>query len=409
MKKAIVFMLVILVTAFCLPLFMSGHVIASSKEEESRGTTWNSYAYNSSTVSTPGGLQVGCRIYTQEMSVKEIENALFIDNEFWGEKTDYTKLGEPTLRYNCYSYAFYSRDMNNNNVVLMSPSTAEQLNELITDENAYLHPYWLDAHFTKVPKLNGEAQVGDVVLYYSSVTQKKVCHAAVVSQVNNGNVVKVISKWGRSALYEHRVEEVPRDYRATEGRTGYGEAVYEVFSYKINHSYGTWSSTSATKHRRDCQIGNCSKYQTGNHSLSYTGHTSSSHIQGCSVCNYSKTSSHSYNCTYSGSSSTHNLACNCGYSKSESHTKTWTSVDNTKHRWSCAKCDHTSTKLDHSFGAWSNEGVSGHSHTCSLCKKKVMQAHIYNGVKCTICGYTGNGVAPNIQSIAQKHHFAVAE
>lgn len=406
MKKAMVFMLVILITAFCSPMIMS----ASSKEDVAVSNDWNDYRYSSATVSTPGGLEVECRKYISGFCDEEQEAVQAPDLEFFRQRgIDYTELDEPSLKYNCYSYAFYSRDVNNNKMVLMPPSTALQTNELITDENAYLHPYWLDAHFTKVPKLNGEAQVGDVVLYYSSVTRKKVCHAAVVSQVSNGNVVKVISKWGMSALYEHKVEEVPRAYRATEGTTGYGEAVYEVFGYKISHSYGGWSSTSSTKHRRDCQIGNCSKYQTGDHSLSYTGHTSTSHIQGCSVCNYSKTSSHSYNCTYSGSSSTHNLACNCGYSKSESHTKTWTSVDNEKHRWSCAKCDHTSTKLDHSFGTWSNEGVSGHSHTCSLCKKKVVQAHIYNGLKCTICGYTGNGVAPNIQRIAQNHHIAIAE
>lgn len=307
-----------------------------------------------------------------------------------------TRLADPSVRYNCYSYAFYSRNTSTNTYVIM------QTDGDFTTEGQPLYAYLNDPHFVAGIQGPREARVGDIVLYYSSVNRKIVCHAAVVSEVNSNNeVTKVISKWGMSCLYEHGIEDVPRQYRVTLDTQNYGTVYYEVHSFSINHRYDDWSSISSSQHQRSCQVTDCTKTQTANHLITYSKYSSSKHYRQCTECNYKVTQSHS-NSYASISDTQHRRVCDkCNYTVTQSHSNTYTSISDTQHRRKCSQCGKTST-ASHTFGSWQNDGPTGHAHTCSACSKKIVQAHIFNGTGCKICGYSGPGVAP-IWVLMQKY------
>lgn len=379
----------LLACLICISAFTSLAASSDTEREYAPPSNWDSYPYVNLTLSTPLGLTVPCRQYTTDFSETEAEYIESLDTEYFFDYYDYQfrRIAPASRKYNCYSYAFYSRNNTTNSYVIMQPTGC------VSTEGTPLYAYWQDAHFENTPKSPGEAEVGDVILYYSCVSQMTVCHAGVVSQVSGGNPTKVISKWGLSALYEHGVYEVPRSYAVTSGTAHYGEVYYEVYSYAINHDYGNWTSISSTKHRGTCSVTNCTSTKTADHSLATTGtYNASTHQLKCPKCDYSTNTSHSYMYSYTGSSSTHIASCACGYSKNQSHSLNWTSVSDTRHRCYCSKCEYSVTS-NHAFGSWISEGTSGHSHTCSACSKKITQAHVFSGTECIVCGYNGPGTA----------------
>ncbi len=389
---------VILAFALCIPMLLAIKALASS-EDRSPSPNWNDYPYTNTSYLTPGGQRVNCRNYsTATLTEKEQEAIEAPDREDIADGVfgEVTRLADPSVRYNCYSYAFYSRNAATNTYFI------DQTAGDISTEGQPLYAYWQDAHFASVPKEPGEpCAVGDVVLYYSSKTNMTLCHAAVVSEVSGGNITKVISKWGMGCLYEHGVENVPKEYRVTGDTQGNGTVHYEVHSFSINHRYGDWSSISSSKHQRSCQVIDCTKTQTASHQITYSRYSSSKHYRQCTECNYKVTQSHS-NSYASISDTQHRRTCDkCNYSVTQSHSNTYTSISNTQHKRECSKCGKTST-ASHTFGPWKSDGPTGHAHTCSACSKKIVQAHIFNGTGCKICGYDGPGVL-SIRALMQKY------
>ncbi len=381
----------------CLPMLVAIRASASSGVDLP-STDWDDYPYTNTSFLTPGGQSVNCRTYTSDFSDAQKDAIAETDEDALNSLSSVREIARPTRRYNCYSYAFYSRSSTTNKYVIMHTSGD------IDTEGQPLYAYWHDAHFSQVPKMRNEACVGDVVLYYSSRTRKILCHAAVVSEVDSyGNITKVISKWGMSCLYEHGVEDVPRQYRVTGDTQGNGTVFYEVHGFSINHRYDDWGSISSSKHQRSCQVTGCTKTQTANHQITYSRYSSSKHYRQCSECNYKVTQSHS-NSYASISDTQHRRVCDkCNYSVTQSHSNTYTSISNTQHRRKCSKCDNTAT-ASHTFGPWKSDGPTGHAHTCSACSKKIVQAHIFNGTGCKICGYSGPGVL-SIRALMQKYPY----
>lgn len=386
---------VMLAIMLCLSMLVAIRASANSGED-GPSTDWNDYPYTNTSYLTPGGQRVNCRTYTTDFTNTEQEIIANKDLKAIKVLGEVTELARPTRRYNCYSYAFYSRNETTNRYVIMHTSGS------IDTAGQPLNAYWNDAHFYITPKGNDEACVGDVVLYYSSETRKILCHAAVVSEVNSNNeVTKVISKWGMSCLYEHGIEDVPKEYRVTQDAQNRGKVSYEVFGYSINHSYGDWSSISSSEHQKSCQVIGCTKTKTGSHAITYSKFNSSKHYRQCTACDYKATQSHS-NSYESISSTQHRCVCDkCSYTVTQSHSNSYTSISDTQHRRKCSQCGNTAT-VSHTFGPWKNDGVAGHSHTCSVCSKKIVQAHIFNGTSCKICGYDGPGVAA-IRALMQKY------
>ncbi len=359
---------------------------------------WSGYSYVNASYETPAGKVVNCRRYTQELSQAEIDAAYNSDAAFLGKVgLSWSVVCKPTLRFNCYSYALYSTNYQTNQYVV--DNTADEfMNE------GPLYAYFTDPHFTKVPNYRAGsndsaniANVGDVVFYFKSKTDMVILHAGVVSQIDsNGKPTMVISKWGPSGLYEHAPTAIPRDYLGMEGVSlASRELYYETYSFTRNHSYTNWTKVSATTHKGTCKISGCPSTKTEAHGYGPTTYNSSNHSKTCQKCSYVSSQAHSYTCTNTGSSTTHKLSCACGYSKTESHGMSWSSTSDTKHKGTCSKCSYSTTG-NHTFGAWTSSGTSGHSHRCSVCSKVITAAHIYNGTQCTVCGYTGPGVAPII-------------
>lgn len=389
---------VILAVVLCMPMLFAIKASASSGNDDP-SPDWDDYPYTNTSYLTPGGNRVNCRNYSSatlsEEDRKTVENA---DQSAiaYDRLGVITRLADPSVRYNCYSYAFYSRNTATNTYVIMQTSGD------FTTEGQPLYAYLNDPHFVAGIQGPREARVGDIVLYYSSVNRRIVCHAAVVSEVNSNNeVTKVISKWGMSCLYEHGIEDVPRQYRVTLDTQNYGTVYYEVHGFYIHHSYGDWSSISSSQHQKSCNLAGCTKTKTGSHAITYSKFNSSKHYRQCTACDYKATQSHS-NSYESISSTQHRCVCDkCSYTVTQSHSNSYTSISDTQHRRKCSQCGNTAT-VSHTFGPWKNDGVAGHSHTCSVCSKKIVQAHIFNGTSCKICGYDGPGVAA-IRALMQKY------
>ena len=180
---------VILAVMLCLPMLVAIRLSANS-EGEAPSIEWDSHSYTNTSYLTPGGQRVDCRSYTSDLTETQkrkliATDMLFINN---GHTDTITQLAQPTLRYNCYSYAFYSRNAATNTYYI-DHTTGD-----INTEGQPLYAYWQDAHFSNAPRDRDEAcAVGDVVLYYSSKNTMTLCHAAVVSEVDSqGDIIKVM-------------------------------------------------------------------------------------------------------------------------------------------------------------------------------------------------------------------------
>lgn len=92
----------------------------------------------------------------------------------------------PTWDYSCIGFA-----------LARSHGWFEATNVLLTDD------------FFQVDM--DQPQVGDVVIYFNFDIWK-VAHAAVITQVEDGEIVEVQSKWGANAECRHRLTECPEVY-----------------------------------------------------------------------------------------------------------------------------------------------------------------------------------------------------
>jgi hypothetical protein len=86
----------------------------------------------------------------------------------------------PSRKYNCFGYAFAK-----------AHGWFDEPDEFIEDD------------FSEVPM--DEARRGDVLVYKSL---GDIAHSAIVKEVNNGEIIKLRSKWGQRAAVIHRLHEV---------------------------------------------------------------------------------------------------------------------------------------------------------------------------------------------------------
>lgn len=120
-----------------------------------------------------------------------------------------TPISDPTFKYNCHSYAWYSQSTSQNNIWLNYP---------------YVYYSDSDRSYEEV----SDPRLGDIVCYYG-YNNKNVfgnLHSGIITrytdQSSNGtigdlNKYIVTSKWGAGGLYEHRGDICPYMY-ATEIR-----------------------------------------------------------------------------------------------------------------------------------------------------------------------------------------------
>lgn len=418
MKKINVLLLFSLCTLILFVSICTGGVFAEAEKGDDNfydflkssypvEDTRNLGSYVVSYIYTPGGTRVYAREY-EEMSDDELDDFLCQENlslENDPNFSTYRRIGNPTNRFNCYSYALHLRDYESNTHFLASnPDEAARAEyESLYDTDHMLYKFWNDSHFIKVKlsESDGEVRVGDIILYFKNKTYGQICHAGCVSQVDsNGQVTRIISKLGCGGLFEHSPKFVPREY-SYDGPEGSDMSIYyEFYRFYINHNYigSDGVNLGSSGHRVTCQCTGCDKTEVKSHKMSsWTNYTVQKHRKTCSGCDRVLTGNHNYIGWTSYSDSKHRGHCEqCSRMALESHSFTsWSSNDNTTHSRSC-KCGRVEQK-NHSFSGWVNAGFNGHKKTCGDCGKSITQAHIYGtGSVCTICGYSGTGVAPII-------------
>ena len=156
------------------------------------------------------------------------------DDYTYAEKQDVTAyfvqkygvgvLGPATSKYNCHSYAWYQKSVQNPSWIL------------------HVDRYCEDTHArrTEVPS------AGDIVVYYGSDGYP--VHSAVVKSVSSSGIV-CESKWGAAGLYEHLYTNVPPDYRLYTG----GPVSCEFYTYLRAHNYVATVIDTAY-HRLTCKF-----------------------------------------------------------------------------------------------------------------------------------------------------------
>lgn len=127
-------------------------------------------------------------------------------------------IGEANSAYNCHSYAWYSQDIDNNNIWIKFP-----YDYYSTEDGSYME--------VTTPR------VGDIIVYFDTdelIVRKEAIHSGIVvgfsgEAVNNNcedaNTVIVESKWGSFPLYRHKGDECPYT-------SNYGGTADEVRYYR---------------------------------------------------------------------------------------------------------------------------------------------------------------------------------
>lgn len=206
--------LIMLIKSLVLPIIFS---LANS-------SFYRAYEY-SSYVLTPNGSEVGIVLEeSKEYDQDEATEAAYAPKDEF-PRLEIIELG--SLRYNCFSYAFYKQTL---------PNYAA-----IDDEQ--VKKYWEDLSYIeiKTPKID------DKIVYFDS--EGTPLHAGIIKRIDNSNYdlsnIYVYSKWATNGVYGHYANYVPSGYIPSNG--------YIKF-YKLhasNHSY-IYKYKDSKKHYTKC-------------------------------------------------------------------------------------------------------------------------------------------------------------
>lgn len=83
---------------------------ACSDQEAKEALDNNGYSYTTSSVTTPNGTSVSTLKYSGELTNEDFDMAVEYQEEYY---PDLTVLRDPTIKYNCHSYAWYSTSTSN--------------------------------------------------------------------------------------------------------------------------------------------------------------------------------------------------------------------------------------------------------------------------------------------------------
>ena len=151
-------------------------------------------ASNDCYITTKGGRAVAARenqTWTQ-LLIPEFM-AQIVENDYIEEYPNNIEVSGISPVYNCHSYAWHSQNINTNK-------------------------FWVfnaDLYYAEATSATQNPQVGTKVCYFNYYTENgstvnKLDHSALVySLKSNGDVNKVISKWGHCGLFIHSIEDSP--------------------------------------------------------------------------------------------------------------------------------------------------------------------------------------------------------
>lgn len=142
------------------------------------------YTYKTSSLKTPKGSKVITWKYTDELSKEEKQELInYAKDKYPNAK----KLREPTLKYNCHSYAWHG--------------TSKKNTHWINDPSKY----WTDKSYNQYASSSGsipkKVTNNSKVVYWDG---NKPIHSGIVY-----SSTKIRSKWGMGGLYEHNPKDCP--------------------------------------------------------------------------------------------------------------------------------------------------------------------------------------------------------
>ena len=160
--------------------------------ENNNAQTYDHYSYTQ----TPNGTEVRLLYVEQEWTGLEALNA-----KHQALYPAAVQIGDPTIFYNCHSYAWYSQ-LPNNRYQLVDP-----------------RPYMYDGSYYKVPTSQVQARVYyDFPIVEGDDIDRGGEHSAIVVR-KGASTIYVRSKWSSLGLYEHLISDCPYYY-------GYGTLTY---------------------------------------------------------------------------------------------------------------------------------------------------------------------------------------
>ena len=149
-------------------------------------------------VYTPNGSPVLVYKWTNSDGDFNTTQIGIINNDMATAYPNATKLLDPTIKYNCHSYAWYSQS--SSNVRWMSDPSL----------------YMTDGSYSQVTKLN--TSVGDRLVYYYPIDSgyTGISHSSIIYSYTDyprsRRTFVVTSKWGQAGLYRHSVGDDPYFY-----------------------------------------------------------------------------------------------------------------------------------------------------------------------------------------------------
>ena len=210
-----------------------------------------------------------------------------------------TRLSTATAKYNCHSYAWYSRNVNSNDIWIDDPSL-----------------FYEDGSYYEV----STPEVGDIICYFSDMgtsdtSDDSNLHSGVVSEILDGtsngicgtaDLVTVTSKWGVYGLYSHNGLYCP--YTSASSVSGDKAEYVKYFRHVHDFSY---SFLNGEDHIARCRM--CNYLQCLSHDNELEEISDSHHISTCIDCGFEVEAAHyEYNCI-SKNNSLHYVYCECGF------------------------------------------------------------------------------------------------
>ena len=315
--------------------------------------------YLATNVKTQG--QVNVPAYSAIYDYSSDDKSLII-SEMYEAYPGIEILGEPTGRYNCHSYAWYS-------------------------DTTY-NPYWIynveiytnDVHTVIVSNANANARPGDIVVYYG--INSSIVHSAIIAQINETEVI-CRSKWGPLALCEHDIRNVPEEYAIG------SNIVYKIL--RVTPHEGTSSPSGSSTHTRTCTI--CNHTETLNCNYRYTYLYDDMHNATCVGCGRTFSGGMCSFTYTSNNNGTHTGVCACGNTKTSTcYAGSYTAYPNGRHGKNCSQCGYNMGSENCTY-SYTYEGFGQHMAACSKCNANhLAECSPYHT-------YCGNGTDTHVHNI----------
>ncbi len=174
----------------CLALLLSvvlfvGVMTGCSDQEAQEALDNNGYSYTTSSVTTPNGTSVPTRKYSGELTDEDYDMAVEYQEEYY---PNLTVLRDPTIKYNCHSYAWYS--------------TASSNTHWMPYPSAYINDgsYSYVTYTSNINTIPSTVSNGAKVVWLQADADGN--YIPIHSGIKYSSTL-VTSKWGMMGLYRH--------------------------------------------------------------------------------------------------------------------------------------------------------------------------------------------------------------